>query len=478
MNKPLCILQVGTSDKRGGAEKVAYDVHRIYRKQGFFAWLAVGHKRTDDPDVVLITDHATNLWQQLWFSAGNFFARLESRMPFAGRLRRWLRLIGQPKVLLEIYQGHENFEFTGSWQIIDSLPQKPDIIHCHNLHGGYFDIKVLPWLSQKAPIILTLHDAWLLSGHCAHSFDCDRWKTGCGLCPDLSIYPGIRKDATALNWQHKKEIYDSSRLYVVTPCNWLMQKVEQSILAPAILGARVIPNGVDLSVFHPADLRNAREALSIPQDAFVLLFVARGIRQNIWKDSQTMRTAVAMIGERFLDQKVLFLAIGENAPPEQIGKAKIIFVPYQKDTTVVAAYYQAADIYLHAAKADTFPNTILEALACGTPVVATSVGGIPEQVKSLYNFTIKDWRNRPGWPLENNILSTMPSYKLEEATGILVPPGDAAAMAGAIEILMTDKTLRKRIGVNAAKDACKRFDLERCAYDYLTWYQEIIGKSV
>jgi hypothetical protein len=54
--------------------------------------------------------------------------------------------------------------------------------------------------------MLTLHDAWLLSGHCAHSFDCQRWKTGCGECPDLDVYPASPRDATACNWRRKREI--------------------------------------------------------------------------------------------------------------------------------------------------------------------------------------------------------------------------------------------------------------------------------
>ena len=108
------------------------------------------------------------------------------------------------------------------------------------------------------PTVLTLHDAWLLSGHCAHSFDCERWKTGCGECPDLTIEPAIRRDATADNWVRKRDIYARSRLYVATPSPWLMGRVEQSMLAPAVEQARVIPNGVDLSVFRPADKRSIR----------------------------------------------------------------------------------------------------------------------------------------------------------------------------------------------------------------------------
>ena len=94
---------------------------------------------------------------------------------------------------------------------------------------------------------------------------------------------------------------------------------------------------------------------------------------------------------------MLCIALGETAPSEQIGDIEIRFVPYQKDPEQVARYHQAADIYIHPARADTFPTTIIEALACGTPVVATAVGGIPEQI-------------------------------VEGKTGFLVPVGDAGAM--------------------------------------------------
>jgi glycosyltransferase involved in cell wall biosynthesis len=133
-------------------------------------------------------------------------------------------------------------------------------------------------------------------------------------------------------------------------------------------------------------------------------------------------------------------------------------VPYQKDPKRVAQYYQAADLYLHAAHADTFPTTILEALACGTPVVATAVGGIPEQIKSLS---------------ANNATNGHPPH---EATGILVPPRDATAMAIAIEQLLADTSLLRQLGENAAVDARMRFGLEQQVDAYLNWYQEIIEK--
>src|SRR5262249_16805 len=154
----------------------------------------------------------------------------------------------------------------------------------------------------------------------------------CGSCPYLSTYPAIGRDATAYNWRRKQAIYAKSTVYVTTPARWLVRKVEQSMLAPAIIEARVIPNAVDLSVFRPDDNRQARMALSLSPNpkTKILLFAANGIRQNDWKDYQTMRAAVALVAERFKGQEVLFIALGENAPAERIGQAEIRFVPYQK----------------------------------------------------------------------------------------------------------------------------------------------------
>ena len=144
---------------------------------------------------------------------------------------------------------------------------------------------------------------------------------------------------------------------------------------------------------------------------------------------------------------MLCIALGDDSPQEQIGSAIIRFVPFERDPTIVARYYQAADVYLHAARADTFPNAVLEALACGTPVVATAVGGIPEQIKN-------------------------------ERTGIIVAPGDADAMANATVRLLQDKSICVHFSENAAHDAKVRFDVDRQRDDYLDWYRDILARDV
>lgn len=193
-----------------------------------------------------------------------------------------------------------------------------------------------------------------------------------------------------------------------------------------------------------------------------------------------MREAVARLAERWSssntrpDDKVdgsrrnasgspelLFVALGESAPPERIGNAEVRFVPFTNDPTTVARYYQAADLYIHAARVDTFPNAVLEAMACGTPVVATAVGGIPEQIKSLAQAG-------------SEAASDAKAHDVDEATGVLVGAGDAEAMGTAIESLLNDDVLRGHLGDNAARDARVRFDLRRHANDYLDWYRSIL----
>lgn len=440
----LRILQVNTADNFGGAARVAWNLHQGYRERGHHSWLVVGQRVNNAPDVFTIpNDHRRRGLARIADAAGNVLTPLVGKVRGVGRIRNLINTFGDPSRWWSLRMGHEDFDFPGTWRVPALAGERPDVVHCHNLHGGYFDLRVLPWLSRQFPVVLTLHDAWLISGHCAHSFDCERWKTGCGECPDLTIYPAIRRDATAFNWQRKQRIYAQSRLYVTAPSRWLIQKVEQSMLVPSIVKYKVIHNGIDLSVFTPADRNTVRASLGIPQDAKVLLFAANCVRGNIWKDYATMRAAIEEVSRRLQGQDVLFIALGEDAGWERIGHARIHFVAYQKDPAVVARYYQAADVYLHAARADTFPNSVLEALACGVPVVATAVGGIPEQVH-------------------------------DSETGFLIPPGDVGAMSERLVQLLLNKGMKEALGDKAAQDARARFDLRQQVDATLEWYQEIL----
>jgi glycosyltransferase involved in cell wall biosynthesis len=241
-----------------------------------------------------------------------------------------------------------------------------------------------------------------------------------------------------------------------------MRKVEESMLVPAIVEARVIPTGVDRAIYHPGDKYAARRALHLPQDAKILLFAANHLRRNVWKDYKTLEAAFALLGSQSSVRNLYVVALGENSPDKKIGATQVHFVAHQASPEAVAGYYRAADVYVHAAKADTFPRVVLEALACGTPVIATAVGGIPEQIK----------------PLQGPRSLADRTYTAEEATGILTQAGDPEGMALGIERLLSNDPLRHQLSANAKADAAQRFDLQTQAERYLEWYQSILQKRL
>lgn len=416
------ILLVNSGDSGGGAEKIALACLNGYECMGESAWFVVGNKTSSDPRIYRIGNGGD--------------ATVRSHL---GPLRRSVKAMRERL-------GHEDFEFPDTRYVLERAPAPIDLMHCHNLHGSYFDLRYLSSLSRKLPIVITLHDAWLLSGHCGHSFACERWRIGCGECPDLTIHPAIRRDATAYNWKRKAQIFEQSNIYVATPCQWLMDKVSQSVLARGLIGSRVIPNGIDLSVFKPGDRSRARRNLGLPEDSSIILSVGNHFRRNMFKDYAGLCAALAKVALPRDRKKAVALILGDIGEMQQVGSFEIRFVPFQANNEAVADYFRAADLYVHAAKAETFPLSVLEAAACGVPVIASAVGGIPEEIE-------------------------------HGRTGFLVAPGDAVELAENIVRVLGDKEMGRIVGEAAALSAEERFGADRMARSYLAWFQEILGSD-
>ena len=446
-NPRLKIVQVNQMESSGGAAKISLNLHRQISERGHVSWMVVGEKTSADPFIFQITEKVDIFGSSLFKALSIHTA--EMKIPMAKKtLGHYLNKLGTPRHLIAEELGFEDYYYPASRNILDLLPDAPDIVHLHNLHEKYFDLNFLTELSHKVPTMITLHDAWLLSGHCAHSLDCEKWKTGCGQCPYLEVYPAVKRDATHFNWKLKKKIFSHSGLYIATPSRWLLEKVEQSILEPAMLEGRVIHNGVDQFIFNSKDRRGVRSRLGISDEVVTLLFVANQGTKNAYKDFDTISKAIELIKNSELDKEILMLVVGggkgiADHVESDIGNIHIYSIPYLDDPVSVADCYRAADIYLQASLADTFPSVILEALSCGTPVVATSVGGIPEQV-------------------------------IDGQTGYLVKTGDWKAMAELTIKLIKDDQLRIKMGRLAEEDAQKRFQIGQMVNNYIDWYYEIL----
>jgi len=458
--RPLRILQISSVESGGGAATVAANLQRGYRERGCDSWLAVGRTTVEATNVLAVPDDDRAFYRVTGYAALQAHLRRRAgREPGRGWgfASRSLRFATHPRALLNHLAGREDFEFAGTRRLLELPPSRPDILHAHNLHGAYFDLRELPRLSHQVPTLLTLHDTWLLAGHCAYSFDCDRWKTGCGQCPDLTIDPAIRRDGTAGNWRRKRDVYARSRLYISAPCRWVLEKVEQSMLAPAVRAVRIIPNGVDLAVYRPGEKRLARSRLGLSDSTFVILVVAAG-RHASWRDGALLRAASGLLSSRVEGRDVRLLAVGHPGTRPEVRGIDVRFDGHQPDAGTMAGYYQAADVYLHPARTDTFPTTVLEALACGTPVVGTNVGGIAEQVR----------------PADVDAIKSGALDRLRSATGVLVPASDAHALADALVALLTRPEALALLGLNGAHDARERFDVKDQIACYLDWYRFII----
>ncbi|MGB0671417.1 MAG: glycosyltransferase [Rhodospirillales bacterium] len=454
------ILQVSTFDHGGGAEKVAELLHHGYQAAGQRASLAVKRRRGAIPGTIEIPEtHGHGAWASAWLKGAKGCEARSGRMRGMGAAATLMRAIARPAASLDRQRGIEDFHYPASRYLPDLPEARPDILQCHNLHGNYFDLRALADLSRRLPVVLCPHDCWLMTGHCAHFFDCNRWRAGCGQCPNLATYPAVRRDATDQNWARKREIFTKARVYMGFESRWLQSQYHQSFVAPAIIEDRIIHDTVDAPYFEPRDGKAVRETLGLGPDTLVLLFAANSIRQNEWKDYRTLSEALERIGAANTGRPVVLLALGDTCPDERIGEALIRYLPFERDPSVIAGYYHAADVYLHAAKIETFSLTIAEAMACGTPVVATAAGAVPERIIGLDHPAA--WRGGER-------------FGPDRATGVLVPPGDGAAMAEATLAIATDSHLADQLSRNAALEADRCYRIERQVGAYLDWFTEIL----
>ena len=437
------VLQVSTADLGGGAERIAVDLHAAYAEAGWSARLMVGHRHGDLAGVVAIPgDEARHPAARAGVAVAGLLR------PTAPRLATAVAGAAQPVRTAHRLLGREDFAYPGSRVVVEAAADA-DLVHAHNLHGRYFDLRLLGEVSRRAPLLLTLHDAWLTTGHCAHSIGCDRWRTGCGSCPDLTLYPAVRRDATAANFRRKRSIVGASAgIRVATPSQWLLDRVQDSMLAEHLLGARVIANGVDLSAFAPRPAGAAKAALGLPADQPVVLGVGTGLRANPYKDYPTLEAALQALGSDPAVPPTQVVLLGDEHPELRFGAVTVRFVAGVSGDAATSRYYDAADVLVHPARSDTFPTTVLEALASGVPVVASAVGGIPEQVGTGAG-----------------------------AGGQLVPPGDPAALARHLADLLGDQVRRGALGAQARVRAEERFDVRRQHAAYLAWAAEIVADA-
>lgn len=416
------IVQLSSYDLQGGAARAALRLHRALRAAGEDSTMFV--RRTGGSEAGV--------------------TQAQGPRSFVGRLERFLRRQANSWMLrsyrtsrpagLDVFSGIRGE--TGA-STIDQIPAA-DVANLHWIADAFLDLPALfSRLPSRMPLVWTLHDMNALTGGCHYDDGCRRHEIGCGACPQL----GSRSlsDLSARLWRAKAHIYahiDPTRLHLATPSRWLAEEARRSPLLNRF-PVSVIANGLDTDIFRPIDRRVARSALNLPEDARVVLFVAESAA-NRRKGYQQLLQALTSLKDQ---PGLMLLTLGHDTglaahglPCRQLG--------HISDEGLLALAYSAADVFALPSLQDNLPNTALEALACGTPIVGFDVGGIPDLV-------------HPG------------------ETGLLAPLANVGAFASAISTLLNDDGQRESLSRGCRELALAEFDQRTQAARYLELYQTL-----
>ena len=299
-----------------------------------------------------------------------------------------------------------------STQQLDALAQfQPDLVHLHSFYGD-LPYSFLAKVANRYPTAFTLHDPRPLGDILLPCWNCQKFAT-CFSCPLIGHLKrfSLFKHQHFLSRLHKRRVHSQlpASTTIISPSLWMDDRARHSELAR--LRTAQIYNGVDLQLFSHDPL--ARQSLGIPENQPVLTFVAH---HSGW--SLDERKGIHILAKALTDfvlprfPNLLLLAVGGGLVPNLPNLRPIGFVPPDQ----LARYYSAANLFIAPSLADNLPYTILEAMACSTPVVASRVGGIPEQV--VHDSTGRLFT--PGDPadLGKNILDLLENPQLASAMGL------------------------------------------------------------
>lgn len=404
------VLHINQSDTFGGAAIAGYRLHEGLLQQGIDSRLLVGRVKTKS-DRVAQAPPASRIDKKL--------SRITGKLGF--------NYIHQ----LSTFKTHQHPFYRSS-----------DVLNFHNLHNDYFNYLAVPSLVKQKPAVLTLHDMWMMTGHCAYSYQCDRWKIGCGQCPDLMSYPSVRRDSTRWEWKLKQWVSQRSKLSVISPSRWLFRLAKESLLNQFPI--HYIPCGIDTTIYYPRDRAECRAELGIDANRKVLLFVAQDL-QDVRKGGDLLLRAIQGLPAS-LKTEILLLTIGENTVSDRTFGIETRNLGYVSDDLTKVAAFSAADLFVFPTRADNLPLVLQESLACGTPMVSFWVGGVPDLV-------------RPG------------------ETGYLAQPEDADDLSRGIVKLFENDELRDRMRHTCREIAVREYALNLQAEQYSNLYQQLIAQN-
>jgi len=379
------ILIVNTSDIHGGAAIAAFRLMNALNANGESAKMLVRDKFSDNENVIQVGGKLKNKF--------NFY-------------------LERGQIYLKNRFSRENLfdvSIANTGVSITQLPEfkEADVIHLHWINQGMLSIdEIGKILASGKKIVWTMHDMWAFTGICHHAGTCKRFEQGCGSCPYL--ISASENDLSKQTFQEKQKAYAKGKITFVACSNWLKELAKKS---PLTRGHSVISiaNPIDTKKYYPKDKNQIRERLHLPADKKIVLFAA--------VKASDPRKGIDYLVEasRIMAQhpnEILFLIAGNHG--EEIKKQ--LALPARSlgyvSSNEMAEIYNACDLFVTPSLQENLPNTIMEAMACGTPCVGFNIGGIPEMISHGKNGYVAKYKDADD--LAKGILWTL--YKADAET--------------------------------------------------------------
>ena len=339
------ILHINTSNQQGGAETIAYTLFKSSKENSLLV-----HQNSGQEEGIIEFEKD----------------KLDAFFNILTKLKWRFR---PDFTFKKVFFLDDDFNHTFRKLKKLKIYKEADIVHLHNIHGGYFDLTALVEIAKEKKIVWTLHDMWCMTGGEAYTFENENYKIGIGKTPYLHVPPLNNPiiDRRQYYIELKKVIYSSisENLIFVPVSNWLNNCLKSSYIWSNNLKSIVIHNGIDISTFFT--FRNPTNTL--PK---ILIFN----NNNIFKGENIFCDVLEKITHPFE-----LIVVGRALEISNINLSKNTHIKPIKCRTELAKLYNNSTILLFPSKADNLPLVPMEAMACGVCVFASAVGGIPEIIE-------------------------------------------------------------------------------------------------
>jgi len=362
------VLIVNTAERTGGAAIAANRLLHALNHNGVEARMLVRDRKTDLAEVVHIPQSwrlkAKFLWERgvIWLANG---------------------LSKQNLFQVDIANAGTDITMMAEFR-------QADVIHLHWVNQGFLSLKNLERiLASGKPVVITMHDQWYFTGICHYSGGCDKYRTQCEKCPMIK---GMGADLARRVFDRKRAMYEGRNIAFVGCSRWMADLARQGRLTQGHTVTN-IPNAIDTDVFKPMDKNAARQRHQLPTDKKLILFGAQRITDERKGFSYLVEACEHIsMHHPTLPGRLGVVVLGGDA--ESVKEAlplPVYTVNYLSDEHEIAELYNAVDLFVTPSLQDNLPNTIVEAMSCGTPCVGFNVGGIPEMISHLQDGYVADY---------------------------------------------------------------------------------------